>query len=188
MTRANLSHEPSKKRKLRPGRSAQAHGFPQRNRSGTFHQTGGAGNLQRDRPVGLSKSKRILDGAIKVLEKEELKADWAGPIQGLALLATGKPEYLPKLQDFARILAALLVDPNKKPSGPTWGNTWPMAYQSLFLCEYYMVTGDKEVLPAIEKNALQLAAVRACMGPSAMASPHSRKTENSTAPCRPTVP
>lgn len=115
------------------------------------------GTYSDSAPWNCEKSKRILEGAIKVLEKEELKADWAGPIQGLALLATGKPEYLPKLQDFARILAALLVDPNMKPSGPTWGNTWPMAYQNLFLCEYYMVTLDKEVLPAIEKNALQLA-------------------------------
>ncbi len=115
------------------------------------------GTYSETAPWNCEKSKRILDGAIKVLEKEELKADWAGPIQGLALLATGKPEYLPKLRDFARNLAALPVDPNKKPSGPTWGNTWPMAYQNLFLCEYYMVTRDKEVLPAIEKNALQLA-------------------------------
>lgn len=115
------------------------------------------GTYSDSAPWNCEKSKRILDGAIKVLEKEEMKADWAGPIQGLALLATGKPEYLPKLQDFARRLAALHVDPNKKPSGPVWGNTWPLAYQNLFLCEYYMVTRDKEVLPAIEKNALSLA-------------------------------
>ena len=115
------------------------------------------GTYSDSAPWSCEKSKRILDGAIKVLEKEEMKADWAGPIQGLALLATGKPEYLPKLQDFARRLAALHVDPNKKPSGPVWGNTWPLAYQNLFLCEYYMVTRDKEVLPAIEKNALSLA-------------------------------
>ena len=115
------------------------------------------GTYSDSAPWSCEKSKRILDGAIKVLEKEELKADWAGPIQGLALLATGKPEYLPKLQHFAQRLAALHVNPNKKPSGPVWGNTWPLAYQNLFLCEYYMVTRDKEVLPAIEKNALSLA-------------------------------
>jgi hypothetical protein len=115
------------------------------------------GTYSATAPWDCPKSKRIFEAGCKVLEKEELTADWAGPIKGLALLATGNPEYLPKLQDFARILAALPVDPNKKPSGATWGNTWPMAYQNLFLCEYYMVTRDKEVLPAIEKNALQLA-------------------------------
>ena len=115
------------------------------------------GTYSATAPWDCPKSKRIFEAACKVLEKEELTADWAGPIKGIALLATGNPEYLPKLQDFARILAALPVDPNKKPSGATWGNTWPMAYQNLFLCEYYMVTRDKEVLPAIEKNALQLA-------------------------------
>lgn len=31
-----------------------------------------------------------------------MNPDWTGSIQGLALLATGKPEYLPKLRDFAR--------------------------------------------------------------------------------------
>ena len=32
-----------------------------------------------------------------------------------------------------------------------------MGYRLLFLCEYYMVTRDQEILPSIEKSALQLA-------------------------------
>ena len=70
-------------------------------------------------PWNCEKSKRILDGAIKVLEKEAMAPNWAGSIQGLALLATGKPEYLPKLRDFAHGLAKENLDPDKKPSGPT---------------------------------------------------------------------
>jgi hypothetical protein len=108
-------------------------------------------------PWNCEKSKRILDSAIKVLEKEKMEPNWAGSIQGLALLATGKPEYLPKLRDFAHGLAKENPDPNKKPAGSTWGDTWNMGYRLVFLCEYYMVTRDKKVLPAIEKNALQLA-------------------------------
>ncbi len=108
-------------------------------------------------PWNCEKSKRILDGAIKVLEKETMAPNWAGSIQGLALLATGKPEYLPKLRDFAHGLAKENLDPDKRPSGPVWGNTWNMAYRLMFLSEYYMVTRDKEILPAIEKMALQLA-------------------------------
>ena len=107
-------------------------------------------------PWNCAKSKRILDEGCKVLEKEEMKLDWTGSIQGLALLATGNPDYLPKLQEFARSLAAAEVDPDKKPDGPVWGDTWNLSYRSLFLCEYFLVTRDREVVPAITNNTLSL--------------------------------
>jgi hypothetical protein len=115
------------------------------------------GSYSDTAPWDCEKSKRILDGAIKVLEKETMEPDWAGSIQGLALLATGKPEYLPKLRDFAQELAREDLDPDKKPAGPMWGDTWNMGYRLLFLCEYFLVTRDQEILPWIEKSALQLA-------------------------------
>ncbi len=115
------------------------------------------GTYSATAPWDCPKSKRILEAACKVLEKEELKADWAGPIQGLALLATGNPEYLPKVQQFARSLAAIEVDPDQKPAGPIWGNTWYTGNRNLFLCEYFLVTRDQEVLPAITKTTLMLA-------------------------------
>ena len=115
------------------------------------------GTYSDSAPWNCEKSKRILDGAIKVLEKEKMEPNWAGSIQGLALLATGKAEYLPKLRDFAHALAKAHVDPDKKPTGVVWGSTWNMSYRLLFLCEYYMVTRDQEILRSIEKNALQLA-------------------------------
>ena len=108
-------------------------------------------------PWNCEKSKRILDGAIKVLEKETMEPNWAGFIQGLALLATGRPEYLPKLRDFAHGLAKENLDPDQKPVGPVWGDAWNMGYRLLFLCEYFMVTSDKDILPSIEKGALLLA-------------------------------
>jgi HEAT repeat protein len=115
------------------------------------------GTYSATAPRDCAKSKRILEAACKVLEKEELKADWAGPIQGLALLATGNPEYLPKVQELARRLAAIEVDPNKKPEGFVWGDTWALSHRNIFLCEYFLITKDKEVLPAITKNTLMLA-------------------------------
>lgn len=108
-------------------------------------------------PWNCAKSKRILEEASKVLEKEELSTDWAGPIKGLALLATGNPEYLPKVQEFARKIAAIEVDPNKKPEGFVWGDTWALGNRNIFLCEYFLITKDKEVVPAITKNTLMLA-------------------------------
>ncbi len=115
------------------------------------------GSYSDTAPWNCPKSKRILEEASKVLEKEELKTDWCGPIQGLALLATGNPEYLPKLQEFARKLAAIEVDPNKKPEGFVWGDTWALGNRNIFLCEYFLITKDKEVVPAITKNTLMLA-------------------------------
>jgi hypothetical protein len=115
------------------------------------------GSYSRTAPWDCAKSKRILEGACKVLEKEELKTNWTGSIQGLALLATGNPDYLPKLRDFARSLAAAEVDPDKKPAGSVWGNTWDLGYRNLFLCEYFLITRDREVLPAITNITLALA-------------------------------
>jgi hypothetical protein len=114
------------------------------------------GSYSDTAPWNCAKSKRILDEGCKVLEKEEMKLDWTGSIQGLALLATGNPDYLPKLQEFARRLAAAEVDPDKKPEGPVWGDTWNLSYRSLFLCEYFLVTRDREVVPAITNNTLSL--------------------------------
>jgi hypothetical protein len=108
-------------------------------------------------PYKCDKSKLILENAIKVLEKEKMELNWTGSIQALALLSTGKPEHLPKLREFALSLAKQDINPNKKPVGSTWGDTWNMGYRLIFLCEYYMITSDQEILPAIEKNALQLA-------------------------------
>lgn len=115
------------------------------------------GTYSATAPWDCPKSKRIFEAACKDLEKEELKADWSGPIKGLALLATGNPEYLPKLQEFARRLAAIEVDPDKKPAGANWGSTWDTGNRSIFLCEYFLITKDKEVLPAITKTTLMLA-------------------------------
>ena len=108
-------------------------------------------------PYKCDKSNLILENAIKVLEKEKMELNWTGSIQALALLSTGKPEHLPKLREFALSLAKQDINPNKKPVGSTWGDTWNMGYRLIFLCEYYMITSDQEILPAIEKNALQLA-------------------------------
>jgi hypothetical protein len=108
-------------------------------------------------PWDCLKSKRILEDACKVLEKEELTTDWAGPIKGLALLATGNPEYLPKVQEFARRIADIDVDPDKKPEGFVWGDTWALGNRNIFLCEYFLITKDKEVVPAITNNTLMLA-------------------------------
>ena len=104
-------------------------------------------------PWDCPKSKRIFDEACTVLEKEPLEENWHGAINGLALLATGKPEYLPKVQAFARKIGPTTLKLELKVGQVIWD--W--SYRNLFLCEYFLLTGDKEVLPAINEYTVTLA-------------------------------
>lgn len=108
-------------------------------------------------PYDCPKSKRIFDKACEVLDKETLTGGWTGAIQGLALLSTGNPAYLPKLKELSRSLSSPEINPNQKPDGPIWGNAWDLGYRNMFLCEYFMVTHDQDVLPAIRNITLSLA-------------------------------
>ncbi len=108
-------------------------------------------------PWDCGKSKRIFEKACEALDKEELTGGWTGAVQGLALLATGDPAYLPKLKDLAQSLSKPVVDPDKKPASSIWGDTWDLGHRNLFLCEYFMITRDPEILATIQKNSLLLA-------------------------------
>ena len=57
-------------------------------------------------PYDCPKSRRILDEACDVLAREPLTEDLFGAVNGLALLASGRPEVLPRVAEFARRLAA----------------------------------------------------------------------------------
>ncbi|QTN30905.1 HEAT repeat domain-containing protein [Akkermansiaceae bacterium] len=115
------------------------------------------GTYSKTAPWDCPKSKRILDDAVRILAKEEPTVDWKGSIQGLALLSTGQPELLAKAKELAIRIAAKEVDPDKKPDSPIWGETWSQGYQNLFLCEYYLLTKDPDILPAIDRLSLLLA-------------------------------
>ncbi len=111
------------------------------------------GTYSATAPWDCPKSKLIFEAASKALEKEELKDNWAGSINGLALLSTGNPDYLPRVRDFAHKLAPASLDLGKK----TNGSSWELGYRNLFLCEYYLLTNDQEVLHGIREIALSLA-------------------------------
>ena len=104
-------------------------------------------------PFDCPKSKRIFDDACKALATEPLEQDWSGAINGLALLATGNAEYLPRLQKFAREMGS----PTLKLKLKDGMVVWEWGYRNLFLCEYYLQTGDKEVLHAIKEYTITLA-------------------------------
>jgi hypothetical protein len=110
------------------------------------------GSYSATAPYNCPKSQKIFDDACKVLENESLPENWCGAISGLALLATGNPDYLPKLQAFARKLGP----PTMKLASGGLG-AWESGYRNLFLCEYYLRTGDKEVMHAIREITVSTA-------------------------------
>jgi hypothetical protein len=111
------------------------------------------GTYSRTAPYDCPKSRRILDEACKVLEGEPMKEDLWGAINGLALLATGKPEHVPRARDLARRMAP----PTLRVELKTGMVVWDWGYRNLFLCEYFLLTGDREVLHAIREYTRALA-------------------------------
>ena len=92
-----------------------------------------------------------------------LTSDWSGAISGLALLAgvsPGDPDYATvqtRLQTYARARAT---------AGPQPGSlvNWDWGYLGLFLAEYYLSTGDANVLSGINKFSLALAQSQSIYG------------------------
>jgi len=111
------------------------------------------GTYSETAPWNCPKSKRIFEAACKALEKEPLREDWAGPVNALAMMATGNADYLPKVRELAHKLAPQNLDLSKKTNGATW----ELGYRNLFLCEYFLLTGDKEVLHGIREYTLSMA-------------------------------
>ena len=104
-------------------------------------------------PYNCPKSKLILEQACKALEKEPLDDSWNGAINGLALMACGNPDYLPKVRELAHKMGPTTLKLELKDGMVIWD--W--GYRTIFLSEYFLLTGDKEVLHAIHEYTVTLA-------------------------------
>lgn len=111
------------------------------------------GSYSATAPYDCPKSKLIFADACKALEKETLEPSWNGAVSGLALLATGNPEYLQRLKELAMKIVPQAMKIELRPGMVVWD--W--SYKNVFLCEYYQVTRDKDVLPAIKAYTTFLA-------------------------------
>ena len=126
------------------------------------------GDYTATAPYSCPKSALILANARNKLvsqllaDPNFLTSDWAGAISGLALLAgvqSGDPNYATvqtRLQSYARALAT---------AGPRQGlPIWDWGYIGLFLAEYYLSTGDANVLSGINAYTLTLAQSQSMYG------------------------
>jgi|GEM_PF-217949 len=111
------------------------------------------GTYSATAPYDCPKSKQIFTAACQSLEQEELHESWNGAVTGLALLATGNPAYLPRLKEFAHKIGPATLKLQLRDGMVMWD--W--GYKNLFLSEYYLATGDKDVLPAIREYTVSLA-------------------------------
>jgi hypothetical protein len=99
-------------------------------------------------PMDCPKSQRILDNACAYIVKNGIGRGITGHVNALGLLASGRAEYLPMVREYAHKIR--VKDAYEMSS-------WNMSYMNIFLSEYYLLTGDKAVLPKIREMALYLA-------------------------------
>ncbi|MCE9612609.1 MAG: DUF6288 domain-containing protein [Chthoniobacter sp.] len=101
-------------------------------------------------PYNCPKAKKILEQGLALLAKNPGKENGLHT-NDLALLASGIPEYVEIAKKSALAQAQGTPDVEKLWSDSNHGGMrcWNHGYSNLFLCEYYLATGDKTVLPAI---------------------------------------
>ena len=112
------------------------------------------GTYRDTAPFGCAKSEKILAAACRHIARH-MKGGIDGKINALALLASGKSDYLGLVRDYAR--KAGPPDLKLKLFGGQGMASWHWGYTNLFLTEYYLATGDRAVLPAIREHATKIA-------------------------------
>ncbi|MEO1836661.1 MAG: DUF6288 domain-containing protein [Akkermansiaceae bacterium] len=78
-----------------------------------------------------------------------------GKINALALLASGEERYASLVRTYVRNLAPSNLDLNLAPSSSM--AAWHWGYTNLLLTEYFLATGDQDVLPAIHEYTTKIA-------------------------------
>jgi len=111
-------------------------------------------------PYDCPKSRAILENGYRYLAEHGLGDGFVAPINALAVLATGKPELLDKV----KALAHKLGPPTLKLDMSDGMCVWNWGYTNLFLCEYYLATGDEYVLPAIREFSTMTAKGQSAVG------------------------
>jgi hypothetical protein len=111
-------------------------------------------------PFECPKSKRIFEQGCATLAKRVAAPGYkpdpiVRSLNALALLASGKPEYLPLVRKEAQWAAGYSVDSMA---------TWYYGYVTLFLAEYKLATGDAAVMPGLRRLAMEAARGQSAVG------------------------
>lgn len=105
-------------------------------------------------PWDCPKTERIYEDAIKHLAAGKDFGRFGA--SALALLATGEQQYIDLVRDY--IHKARWARPDIQISVELGGKqSWTSGYQNVLLTEYYLLTGDEYVLPAIREYAIKTA-------------------------------
>lgn len=118
------------------------------------------GSYSKTAPFDCSKTDKIIDNAVNHIKKNKdtmLKpGGWITYLNGLGLLATGRQDVMPMVRDLAH--GSILKD------GETLSvekhvsmQCWWWSYKTVFMCEYYLRTKDRTVLPTINEYATKIA-------------------------------
>jgi hypothetical protein len=118
------------------------------------------GSYSDTSPLDCPKSKRILEQGCRYLAGRKLDNSIVGQLNALALLASGRPEYLDKVKE----LAEKIGRPDLKLKLAPGMFAWEWSYANLFLAEYYLATGDRSVLPAIREYSRVIATGQSAVG------------------------
>ncbi len=120
------------------------------------------GTYSETAPFDCEKTEAIIDQAVAYMIEHQERllqpADrgWLPYINGLGLLATGRDDVMPILKELAH--GSLLQEGETlciQQHVPMM--SWWWSYRTIFLCEYYLRTGDEIVLPTIKEYATKIA-------------------------------
>ena len=111
------------------------------------------GSFSDAAPWDCPKTKRIMDDALKVLTEQKDFGKFGA--SALALLATGEKQYIDLVSKYIHEVkwAKPDIELSLKDGGLV---VWSYGYQNLLLTEYFLLTGDKYVLPAIREYSVKL--------------------------------
>lgn len=118
------------------------------------------GSYSATAPFDCPKSKRILEQGCAALAERIASPNYKNnpiprSLNALALLASGKPEYLPIVKKEALWAADFSADGMA---------TWYYGYVISLLAEYKLATGDESVLPGLRRLALEAAKGQSLVG------------------------
>jgi hypothetical protein len=122
------------------------------------------GSYSATAPYDCPKSSRIfaqgceaIAARLKTAKDKERGNPIVRSLNALALLASGRPEYLPLIREEAHWAAGYVVTGGGYES-------WLYGYVNLFLAEYELATHDPEVMPGLQRITLAIAHGQSSVG------------------------